>query len=252
MAIGVLLVSIFVGIVSSMLGLGGGFLMVPILSIVLLFPIKNAIGTSMVSVMIMGLSATIAYYRKGLIDLRVCMPLTLGAVVGAQLGATLTGILSGVLLTRIFGLFLVAISVLMIRSSRSKSSASDESSGELHLDNPLRVPLFLALGVVVGIYSGLLGVGGGTITVPALSLMGVGMHMAVASSLFVVFFSGISGSITHYALGHVEVMTAIAASIGIFTGAQMGSRISVGIPAARLKLIFGVAVILIGVRMLLF
>ena len=107
-------IALLIGILSSMTGLGGGFLTVPILVLVFDLPIKIAVGTSTLVVTFAGLSSAISYNRKKMLDIGLVIPLAIGVVIGAQIGAMLTSPTSGDVLEKLIGIVFISISIIMV------------------------------------------------------------------------------------------------------------------------------------------
>ena len=224
-----------------MTGLGGGFLTVPVLVLLLDLPIKVAIGTSTMVITFVGLSSAVSYSRRNLIDLRLIVPLAIGVFVGAQIGALLTTPIPEYMLKRMIGVLFIAISLFMFYRKEDTVKKDYSASNAL----------LLGFGSLIGVYSGLLGMGGGLFMVPILSIMGVPILLAVASSASVTFFAGLSGATRHIMLGQVDLMIGIFASLGVIIGAQIGPAIATRLKPETLKYVFSILIATIGVVMLL-
>ncbi len=114
-----------------------------------------------------------------------------------------------------------------------------------------KLTMFLGVGLLVGILSALLGIGGGVLLVPALVFIwACEMHTAVGTSLVVIFLCSLAGAIRHYSLGNVDVTLAAAISVGAVVGSFfIGAPLAEAIPAETLKKLFGIILILFGLRM---
>ncbi len=114
-----------------------------------------------------------------------------------------------------------------------------------------KLTMFLGVGLLVGILSALLGIGGGVLLVPALVFIwACGMHTAVGTSLVVIFLCSLAGAIRHYSLGNVDLSLAAAISVGAVVGSFfIGAPLADAIPAETLKKLFGVILVLFGLRM---
>ncbi|MDY6958399.1 MAG: sulfite exporter TauE/SafE family protein [Halobacteriota archaeon] len=242
----ILLVTIFmiafvIGILASMTGLGGGFLIVPVLLLLFEMPIKVAIGTSTMVITFVGLSSAFSYWRRDLTDLRLIIPLGIGVVVGAQMGALLTTPIPEDTLSRMIGVLFIVISIFMfLKREDSTKREYSVTSG-----------LLLFFGSLIGVYSGLFGMGGGLFMVPILSVLGVPILLAVASSASVTFFSGLSGASRHMMLGQVDLVVGFSASMGVILGAQIGPAVATRLKPETLKKAFSILIAAIGVVMLL-
>ncbi len=257
------IIALFVGTVSSMIGVGGGFLMVPILTLLYSVITQQAVGTSSAVIVVNAIASSFAYYRQRRIDYRVGATLALGTVPGAIIGAYLTRLISSGLLAALFGAFLVFVALRMLFMRERKAMASDPRTGVLRWHRVLvdasrnqfsffvDIPLGVGLSFFGGLASGLFGVGGGAVMVPVMNLvMGIPMHVSVATSMFMMIFTSISGAVTHVALNHVLPEYAAALSLGIVGGSQIGASLARRLRPAMLQRIFSLFLVFIGVRMI--
>ena len=180
------LICIVAGLFGSLVGLGGGIIVVPVLALVYGIDIRYAIGASIISVIATSSGAAVAYVRQGMSNLRMAMFLELGTTTGAISGAFLAGILAGRWLYLIFGLALAASGVAMWRRQSDSAAAvpPDAWADRLNLHGTYfdaaeakqiayrvtHVRLGLALMYLAGVISGLLGVGSGVLKVLAMDL----------------------------------------------------------------------------------
>src|SRR5689334_14873823 len=171
-------ISVGAGVLGSLLGLGGGIIVVPALTLVMRVDIRYAIGASLVSVIATSSGAAAAYVRERMTNLRVAMLLELGTTTGALTGAYLAGVVGGRWLFVIFGLMLGYSAVAMFRNRHEVAGADvphdawadrlrlhdtyfDEAEGRQFDYRVTHVPAGLGLMYVAGIVSGLLGIGSG-------------------------------------------------------------------------------------------
>jgi len=255
-------IAFVVGIIAAMTGVGGGVFIVPLLTLVYNFLPRQAIGTSLVMIIFTSLSSAIGYWRQRRIDYKIGSILTLTTVPGALLGAYLTSVIDEKLLGLIFGIFLIFVSLRMAFQSNvhliqipklgkiwhRKIVDSEGATFEYDAD----VILGLVLSFFGGLSSGLLGIGGGALLVPILHLtMDLPMHVTVATSMFIMVFTSISGAATHFSLGNVQIYHAVFLCIGVIFGAQLGTYFSKKISGKGLRRIFGVVLFLVSLRMIL-
>ena len=242
--LGYFAVGVFIGILAAMFGLGGGFLIVPVLNSFGV-EIHHAVGTSSAAVVFTSLSSAIAYHRQRRIHYKAGLLLALTAIPGAYIGAWVTDYISAAGLKIIFGVVLFLVAVRLYR----KKSVEPH---EVKLENvELNYRLIPIGGFISGIASGLLGIGGGTINVPLLTAMGLPIHYAVATSSFAIVFTATSGAIKHYTMGNVEVEWLILLVPGLIIGAQLGARIAKRTKASSLGRAFAVVLAFLAVRMIL-
>ena len=254
-------IAFLVGIIAAMVGVGGGVFIVPLLSLIFDFSSHQAVGTSLAAIILTSLSSTIGYWRQGRIDYKVGTLLTATTIPGAFAGAYLTTLITTRALGLIFGLFLILIASHMtfrygfhqfqpLKIGKSWHRKIVDSAG-LVFEYDTNVGLGLLLGFLGGLSSGLLGVGGGAVMVPILHLiMNFPMHLAVATSMFIMIFTSMSGLITHFSLGNVHVECALLLGAGIIFGAQVGAYISKRTSGRNLRRIFGIILFLVSIRMI--
>lgn len=240
-----------IGLIASMIGVGGGIFMVPLLSLArLVGTTQEAVGTSLAAIIFTSLSSSLAYRRQRVLDLRLGLAVMPGAVLGAWLGAYLTRFISSGWLSIAFGIFLFYPAGMMLRGRQPREIAllfrRSRAEGRYH---PLEAAL---LGLGSGLAAGFFGIGGGIVMVPAMAIfLGLDIVQAVATSLFVMGPSALIGSLQHLLQGHVHLELALPLILGIIIGAQLGPRISVRMPKARLRQLFGLALLYSAVNMIL-
>jgi hypothetical protein len=235
-----LLLAFPVGLSLGLLGGGGSILTVPVLVYVAGYDAKLAIPASLVSVGTTGLLAALAHARRRNVAWGAAFAFGGAGLVGAFLGARVGRTFSGGTLLVMFAVLMVAAGLLMLRGRRGGE--------EGHAPRPL---LVAPLGGGVGFLTGLLGVGGGFLIVPALVLAaGLAMPLAVGTSLVVIAINSAAGFIGH--LGEQEVPFGYAAAFtGVCVlGALVGERLGRDVPAARLRKWFGAFVIVVGLALL--
>jgi uncharacterized membrane protein YfcA len=263
------LLGAFAGFVGALLGIGGGVIVVPILVLVFLLNTQVAVGTSLSMILFTALASTYAYYRQKRIDWKVGIATALVTAPGALIGAYATKFFSSRDLAIILGVSIFCIAIGMLyRSShpphktenRTGPSAENiasprkrwtrrlvDSTGKA-FEYDASIYSGLVLLFVGGLASGFLGIGGGLIVVPILTaLVGLPMHIAVATSMLAMIFTSISGVSTHIMLGNVRIEYVVPLAIGIVFGAQAGARAAKRLRSATLERVFAVAVLMIGI-----
>ncbi len=254
------------GIIAAMLGIGGGVFIVPALQLLPLsvdFSPQMASGTSLAMILFTAMSSTVGYTRQKRIDYKLGLLFATITVPGALVGAYATEIISEELLILIFALFLLFVASRMIftydigvfKSIAGRKDCpvrrlkdSDGKMFEYFVDLRRGMPIsFFA-----GFFSGLLGIGGGTLMVPILHfVLCFPMHLAVATSAFIMIFTSISGVTTHLLLGNVRFDYALLLSFGVILGAQIGAYTAKRTSSKNLRRIFGVVLVIISLRMIL-
>jgi len=252
-----LVIAALVGIVSAIVGLGGGFLIVPILVLFFNVEMHQAVGTSLVMIVFTAASATFAYARQKRIDYKVGLILAIGTFPGAIVGAYLTTLASGKLLSALFGLFLIFVAVQMIRKDHRtvKSNVGLKrllvDSKGISFDYTARIVPGVILSFFGGLASGFFGVGGGAVMVPVMTLVvGLPIHIAVAVSMFTMVFTSIPGAATHLTLGNIIPEYALYLSLGIICGTQIGASVARRLKSELLRRAFAASLVIVGVRMI--
>jgi len=260
------ILSFFVGIIAAMLGIGGGVFIVPALQLLPLsieFSPQMAAGTSLTMIVFKALSSTSSYARQKRIDYKVGLLLATVTIPGAFVGAYLTTIIAKELLILIFALFLLYVASRMIFSyslsnfklpknrKTSWTRRLTDSDGKI-FEYAANMKFGLPLSFFAGVSSGLLGIGGGALMVPILYFaLSFPMHLAVATSVFIMVFTSISGVTTHVYLGNVQWEYSLLLIVGAIFGAQMGAYVSKRVSSKNLRKIFGCVLVFVGLRMIL-
>lgn len=249
------------GLLGGLLGLGGGAVVVP--ALIFLFGLlgiasdwtaHQAVATSLVTVIGTGLTATLAHQRRGAVRWGLVRALVPGILAGAGLGAALAGLLPELVLRRLFGLFLLYTGARMLL----RASAAPPRRAAL----PGRWGSAL-VGLGIGMLSALVGIGGGTLTVPFLVRVGLSMRAAVATSSACGVPIAVAGSLGFVvagwgraglpagSIGFVYWPAAVLILMASVPMAPLGARLAHRLPVAVLKRIFGVLLLLVSTRLLL-
>lgn len=229
------------GALGSMLGVGGGIIMVPALTFIGLPPTQIA-STSLFAVTSTSVSSTIAYSRQKRIDYRLGIEMAALAIPGAIIGAFLSGLLSAESFRLYFGITLALAGLyILYRNAILKERAGKHSM-------PLRTAVYGST-FGAGIISSLFGVGGGIIFMPAMLLaLGMTMQRAAPTSQLTLMVTSVAGVLTHSALGHPDYLYALALSAGAFLGAQAGARWSATAKELLLRRMLGLALIAVAAK----
>ncbi len=267
----VFIVAIFIGIIAAMVGIGGGALMVPIMILLLGVEPHQAVGTSLHVIILTATSSTIAYYIQRRIDFKVGLLMPLVTIPGSVLGAYTTKLISPKGIVGVFGAFLILVALKMLTSRERRKGENAERSalgkdlneggesirtlidrdGKVFTYRP-KIKLGLLLGFSAGFASGFLGIGGGALMVPILNLVvGLPIHLAVATSMFIMVFSASFGATTHFLMGNLVPEYVVLLGAGVILGAQIGARTAKRLKASKLRKAFAVVLIFTGLRMLL-
>lgn len=230
------------GTLGSMLGVGGGIIMVPALTFLGLTPAQTA-STSLIAVASTSVSSTIEYSRQKRIDYSLGVEMAIFAIPGAILGAILSEYLSTESFKLYFGVLLILTGIyILYKNSILHDSAAKRRS------LTLRAGVFAAT-FGAGIISSLFGVGGGIIFVPAMLLvLGLTMQRAAPTSQLTLMLTSIAGVIIHAYLLHPDYLQAITLSAGAFAGAQIGARVSQSSKGLLLQRLLGLVLIAVAAK----
>jgi uncharacterized membrane protein YfcA len=238
------LIGFLAGIFGGLVGLGGGVIMIPLMVGLLNLDQHKAHGTSLVALVFTGLSGAIVYGLKGTVDVTASVLMAATAIVTARAGAHFANSLPEWKLKRSFGGFLIFVSILLLLKPYLPHMQSTTTGW-------LKVFVLLLTGVFTGFLSGMMGVGGGTIMVPAMVLLaGFTQHTAQGSSLLAMIPAGGVGAYTHWRLGNVRTKLLTGMIAGILIGTYLGGTLAHVLSETTLRIVFAVVLIWTGVRYL--
>ncbi len=260
--------SIVAGLLGALLGLGGGVIIVPALTLLLGIDIRYAIGASIVSVIATSSGAAAAYVRERMTNLRVAMFLELGTTTGALSGAYLAGLIGGRWLFAIFGVAMGLSALEMFRRRPTAVVAAvppDRLADRLHLHETFydaargynvayrvtRTWLGLILMYVAGLVSGLLGIGSGVLKVPAMDLaMRLPIKVSSATSNLMIGVTAAASAGVYFARGDIDPFIAAPVAAGVLLGATVGSRLLERLPSRVIRLAFVAVLVAVSLEML--
>ncbi len=239
------LAGIGIGWVSSLLGVGGGIFMVPLLLLTgLVGTAQEATGTSIVGVLATGISGSVGYFLRRRTPWQVSLSLVPGALGGSYLGAFLAGRISSGILSLAFGLFLLYPAAVLVLGKEPKELVRAERRENFSLG------LGLAVGLVAGTASSLFGIGGGVIMVPVLLWLGLSIVQAVAGSLLVMVPTAALSTALHALAGRTHWELALPLAAGILLGGQLGPALAVRLPQRTLRRLFSLVLFYAAANMI--
>lgn len=253
------------GLLGALTGLGGGIVVVPMLTLLFHVDLRYAVGASLVSVIATSSGAAAAYVREGYTNVRVGILLEVATTVGALLGAALSGIIPTSALAVLFGLVLLftAIRSLRPRINHAVLTTPDGWSRRLRLDSDYptatgkqaysvrRVPAGFSLMFFAGILSALLGIGSGIIKVLAMDqLMQLPFKVSTTTSNFMIGVTAAASAGVYLHRGYIEPALAFPVMLGVLCGALLGARLLAGARTLWLRRIFTVVVVILAFEML--
>lgn len=253
-----LAIGAFSGVLAGLFGVGGGAVMVP--ALMLLFGALGtggdwlahlAVGTSLATIIGTGAASTLAHHRRGGVRWDIVWPLAPWIVIGALAGAALAGGIPSLWLQRIFAVFLAYVGARLLMTSTTSAA-------------PHPLPGHAGLAIVgggIGLLSSLVGIGGGTLTVPFLNSRGIemrqavgtsaacGLPIAVAGALGFVLVGWGRSELPDWSSGFVYWPAVLAMLLASIPTAPFGARLAHSLPVALLKRLFGVLLLLIAARL---
>jgi uncharacterized membrane protein YfcA len=251
MDVGVLMFAggVAAGVFGSLLGLGGGVLLVPLLTIGFGLPVREAVGVSLVSVIVTSSASAGVYLQRREADLRLGMVLELFTAIGAIAGGLIAFGLDERLLAGLFAILLAYVATTMIRRGprvvadapavdTAAPGAEQPSSGGA-IRGYHRLPAGIAGSVGAGVISALLGIGGGIVKVPVMHLvMGVPLRVATATSNLMIGITASASAIVYLLRGGIDAYAVGPTAVGVFVGATLGSRFGRRVDVGVLRLLF--------------
>ncbi len=262
------LISAAAGVLGSLIGLGGGVVIVPVLTLLYHVDIRLAIGASIVSVIATSSGAAAAYVRERMANLRTGMFLEVATTTGALSGAFLTTLLPTRLLFVIFGLVLAYSAVATFRRrhvAEALTVSNDRIANyfDLHSsyydlveerDIPYKVvgtTPGLALMYIAGVVSALLGIGSGALKVPAMdSAMHLPMKVSSATSNFMIGVTAAASGGVYFIRGQIDPIIAAPVAGGVLLGATVGARVLGRVTSTTIRIVFVLVLVVISLEML--
>jgi hypothetical protein len=255
---GIVLLGVVIGFLVGLFGVGGGFLLTPLLKVVFGIPYPVAVGSSLLQIFINSCIATYRHWRNRKVDMKLGLILAAGAMAGTEVGVRILTLLKqsapvsinnrpfapvDLVLNILFFVLLSAVAIFILFETSRSTTSQEVSTGASRRLRTIRVrpifdfprseiasysiwiPIFLA--VFVGVLTGLMGVGGGFVNFPLLIyVIGVPTHIAVGTSVFQILLASGYGSVRHVFLGNVEIILVAILFAGSFAGVQLGVKAS--------------------------
>ena len=253
------------GLLGALTGLGGGIVVVPLLTVLLHVDLRYAIGASLVSVIATSSGAAAAYVREGYSTIRVGIFLEVATTVGALVGAALAGVIPTSALGILFGLMLLYSAYRMFRSNdhHAPSSTPDPLATRLRLNSsyptaagmqPYAVEGVLpgfGLMFVAGVVSALLGIGSGVVKVLAMDrTMKLPFKVSTTTSNFMIGVTAAASAGVYLHRGYIDPGLTMPVMLGVLVGSLAGARILPGAKTKWLRRVFGIVVGVLAVEMI--
>ncbi|WP_188454027.1 sulfite exporter TauE/SafE family protein [Virgibacillus oceani] len=268
----VYIICVFIGIITafvgSLIGLGGGVILIP--SLIFLHQLSDAfswatpqtiVGISLVVMIFTALSSTTTYFKEGRVDYKTGLLFLAGSIPGGILGSWLNQFIDTDDFSLYFGIVMVVISMLFLlkrKAPPSKESISNHRTirtfqiGKETYQYTVSFASAFILSLIVGVISGLFGLGGGSIMVPAMIILfGMPAHIATATSMFMILFISTISAGTHIALGHISWEYVFFFIPGAWIGGKLGARTNQLLKGKTLEWILRILLVIIGLRLII-
>ncbi|MBI2835241.1 MAG: sulfite exporter TauE/SafE family protein [Acidobacteria bacterium] len=253
------------GSLGALLGIGGGVFLMPFLVLVLGLPFQTAVGISLTTVIATSSAVSAGTAGRQLINLRLGMLLEVATAAGGVAGGITAYLLSGRALRRLFGVVTAAVALIMLSRLEKRNVILDlstnpgrlggrffehESGGDV-VYRVRRLPVALIVSFLAGNVSSLLGIGGGTLKVPALNAWcGVPLRAAAATSAFMIGVTAVAAVPIYYARGNMVPELAAAAVLGVLVGSRLALQFGARARAKWLKILMAAVLLTVSVLML--
>lgn len=257
--------SFVAGLLGSLTGLGGGVVLVPLLTIFFKVDIRYAIGASLVSVIATSSGAAAAYVKEGFSNIRIGMFLEIATTIGALCGAFLATVISTKALCIIFGLVLVYSAYLSRKprppeqrslppdpvATRLKMNGSFPSEEGIRHYNVQSVPTGFSLMFGAGALSGLLGIGSGAVKVLAMDqAMKIPFKVSTTTSNFMIGVTAAASAGVYLSRGYIDPGLAMPVMLGVLAGSLLGVHILLKAETKVLRIVFSIVILTLGAQML--
>ncbi|MCP1662346.1 MULTISPECIES: sulfite exporter TauE/SafE family protein [Methanocalculus] len=250
---------IIAGYCAGLLGIGGGFLMVPVQYLLLIhtgidptYAIRIAIGTSLAVVFLVSCTAAMAHHKRQAVDWQAAVPIGMAGLAGGFAGGTLASYLPVEILKPLFGIMVIVGAFRLLRGVPDPGGVTRTGHGA-----------WTMAGLAIGILSGLVGLGGGVLLVPVLLLIfNLPIHRAIATSSACILFFSIGGilayiyhglmveELTNGFLGYIDILQWVVLTATMVPFTRLGVATAHNLPANRLRIVFAGVMVLIGVAMI--
>lgn len=254
------------GFLGALTGLGGGVIIVPVLTLALGVDMRYAIGASLVSVIATSSGAAAAYVREGFSNIRIGMFLEIATTIGAVVGAFLAGRFGTHALAIIFGLVLLQSAYQSVFKGSLENMAPIESDamgrrlrmggtyplgGERQEYGVRNVPAGFGLMFGAGALSGLLGIGSGAVKVIAMDrAMHIPFKVSTTTSNFMIGVTAAASAGVYLSRGYIDPRVAMPVMLGVLVGAFLGSKVLVHAPVRVLRIVFALVIVVLAIEMI--
>lgn len=263
----IILTGIIVSAFGTVIGFGGGVFMIPVLIIFFHLPINLAVGSVILALFPGSLISTIFNHRNKTIDYKSGIILEIPTMLGTIAGSFLTAILPAFISEILFSIFICMVGIYMFRKGLNGEIKQVENSffNKLNKIGPgitrntkygtyrMSYLLSLIFGMMAGIMAGFFGIGGGFLKTPIMvNVFNIPPSIAASTALFMIVITSLTGSVSHYMLGHITAQYSLPVVAGFVIGAFAGNSLSIKISEKLLTQLIGIGLLLAGTSVFLF
>lgn len=249
----------------ALVGVGGGLILVPLLTVVAGVDVHVAIAISLLGVIAVSTTASAPFLTSGFADRRLGLTLLGATAAGGILGGYTAGLLDARVLSGLFGVVLVLVAIQMVRGRRGHVPEPTGEPGRFEFDGSYVEPTTgeeiryrarnvapaAGVSVLAGAVSGLLGVGGGIVNVPTMNvLMGIPIRVATTTSTYMLAATAVASAVLYFSRGQMDPLLAGPVVVGMVVGARIGARVSHRVPRQWLIVAFVVVAAFFAIQML--
>ncbi len=257
--------SFVAGLLGSLTGLGGGVVIIPLITLGFGFDIRYAIGASLISVIGTSSGAAAAYVKEGFTNIRIGMFLEVATTIGAILGAALATVLSTSVIAVLFGLMLLFSAIFSTKGQHDLAGAevSHPLARKLRMEGTFpvaggwqqykvgSVPAGFSLMALAGAISGLLGIGSGALKVLAMDqAMRIPFKVSTTTSNFMIGVTAAASAGIYLNRGYIDPALAMPVMLGVLAGSLLGARVLVAAKTKALRLLFAIVIFALGIEMI--
>ncbi|MES2809425.1 MAG: sulfite exporter TauE/SafE family protein [Bacteroidota bacterium] len=261
----ILIGSYFAGLLGSLTGLGGGFIIIPLFSLILGINIHYAIGASLISVIATSSGSAAAYVKEGFTNMRLGMFLEVATTAGALAGAMLAIYTSTHYIAILFGCILILSAIMSLRkkseaiirhksalAGRLKLNSSYPTADGIVKYNVVNVIGGFFMMVFAGVISGLLGIGSGALKVIAMdNVMHIPFKVSTTTSNFMIGVTAAASAVVYLQRGYIDPALSMPVVIGVLLGAITGSKILIQSTSSKwMRVIFAIVITTVGIQMI--
>ncbi|OGS18048.1 MAG: hypothetical protein A3J83_06805 [Elusimicrobia bacterium RIFOXYA2_FULL_40_6] len=268
-SIGIVITGLVIGFLSGLFGVGGGFLMTPILRLIFLIPYNIAVGSDLAAIAITSFVGVLRHYKQSHVNFKIGLILLVGILPGVEIGAKIlvwlkdSGSIDVVLNFSFLTVFIIALVIMvieLIKWIKENKTSCDLSSYKIgfhcfkkkqDVDNSINVILLIFTGLIIGILQGMLGVGGGFLLIPVLvNFFCLPARVVIGTCLFVICPSSAYGALTHIIKGNVNFILVVLILSGSIIGTTIGSTFTSKLKGKKIRFYF-IFLIIIAIIMML-